>query len=250
MDVNSEEFVFLMRYFNHGRLENPRFFRRLGNPDIRNCNILEVGCGTGSLAIYMVKELGAGHVLAIDIEKDNIAFAQANLAHNYPELADRIEFQVLNITDQSLNGRFDCVVAKDMFEHVLEFRAFFNALFAVLKPGGRLLSGFGPLYESPRGGHAVTRFPFDHLIFSERYLIDRLNKRHNRNCKTIREYGLNMLKLTDYLSVFNDSSFRQDYIRMNQSDSFLGKAVSILLKIPFFRWMTFNVYLVFTKPEQ
>ena len=249
MDVNSKEFLFLMRFFNHGKMENPRFFRRLGNPDIKGCDVLEVGCGTGSLAIYMVKELGAAHVLAIDIEKDNIAFAQANLAHNYPELAGRVEYRFLELTEQSLKGKYDCVVAKDMFEHVIQFKEFFETLYSTLKPGGRLLSGFGPLYESPRGGHAVTRFPFDHLIFSERYLIKRLNKRYNRDCKTIIEYGLNKLKLVDYLKVFNESGFRQDYIRMNQSDSVPGKIAAVFLKIPFFRWMTFNVYLIFSRPE-
>jgi len=249
MEVDSEMFVFLMRYFNHGKMENPRFFRRLGNPDIRGCDILEIGCGTGSLAIYMVKELGAKHVLATDIETVNIEFAQANLKHNYPELVDRIEYRAAMITDLAPDDLFDCVVGKDMFEHVIDFKPLFDGICAHLKPGGRLMSGFGPLWESMRGGHALTKLPFDHLL-PESYVVNRYNKTHEQKIKSIHEYGLNKLKLKDYLKVFNESGLRQDYLRMNNCDSAFGRLMAAtILKLPFFRRMTFNVYLIFTRPE-
>ncbi|MBR6059462.1 MAG: class I SAM-dependent methyltransferase [Victivallales bacterium] len=247
MDVNSELFTFLMRFFKNGEKENPRYFQRLGNPDIKNSNILEIGCGTGSLAIYMVKELGAAHVLATDIENDNIAFAQANLAHNYPELIDKVEYRVQMINDLSPDEKFDCIVAKDMFEHVIDFKPLFMSICEHLKQGGRLISGFGPLYESPRGGHSLTVLPFDHLL-PESFVLKRYNKKHGTHLKTVYEYGLNKLKLNDYLKVFKESGLRFDYLRMNQSESTLGKLLAAtLLKLPFFRRMTFNVYLIFTK---
>ena len=249
MDPDGAEFAFLLKFFNHGKSENPRYFRRLGNPGIAGCDILEVGCGTGSLAIYMAKELGAGYVLATDIERDNIAFAQTHLACHFPELAGRVEFRPVNISDLPPDRKFDCVVAKDMFEHVLDFQAFFDSVCARLKPGGRLLSGFGPLWESPRGGHALTVFPLDHLFLPERTLVARHNRRHGLQVSSIREYGLNRLKLGDYLRVFARSGLRQDYFRLNQSDSALGKlAAATLLKLPFFRRLSFNAYLVFSKP--
>ena len=247
MDVNSDMFVFLMRYFNNGKKEDPRFFHRLGNPDIKNCNVLEIGCGTGSLAIYMVKELGAAHVLATDIEKDNIEFAQANLVHNYPDLVDRIEYRALLINDLPPERKFDCVVAKDTFEHVIEFKKVFLSMADHLNPGGRILSGFGPLWESFKGGHALTVLPFDHLL-PEQYVLKRYNKKHKTSLKTIQEHGLNKLKLDDYLKVFAESGLRQDYLRMNLHESgFVRLLAATLLRLPFFRRATFNVYLILSK---
>ena len=249
MEVDSEMFVFLMRFFNNGERENPRFFKRLGNPDIRDCSILEIGCGTGSLAVYMVKELGAKHVLATDIEAVNIEFAQANLKHNYPELVDRIEYRVAMTTDLKPDDLFDCVVGKDMFEHIIEFKKVFDGICAHLKPGGRLMSGFGPLWESMKGGHALTIHPFDHLL-PESYVVNRFNKTHDNKITSIYDYGLNKLKLKDYQKIFKESGLRQDYLRMNLADSAFAKLMAAtILKLPFFRRMTFNVYLIFTKPE-
>ena len=247
MDVNSEMFVFLMRFFNHGKRENPIFFHRLGNPDIKNCNILEIGCGTGSLAIYMVKELGAAHVLATDIEKDNIAFAQANLAHNYPELVDKVEYRAVLINDLPSDDKYECIVAKDTFEHVIEFKKVFLSMVDHLKPGGRIISGFGQLWESYRGGHELTKLPFDHLL-PEQFVLKRYNKKHHTSLKAIHEYGLNKMKLDDYLKIFAESGLRQDYFRMNCHDNFFVKILAAtLLKLPFFRRMTFNIYMIFSK---
>ena len=249
MDVNSDMFKFLMRFFNNGKKENPRFFHRLGDPDIKNCDVLEIGCGTGSLAIYMVQELGAAHVLATDIEKDNIAFAQANLAHNYPELVGKVEYRAELINDMPPEEKFDCVVAKDTFEHVIEFKKVFDSMAAHLKPGGRILSGFGPLWESFKGGHSLTVLPFDHLL-PEKFVIDRYNKKHKASVKSVYEYGLNKLKLKDYLKVFAESGLKQDYLKMNLHESgFVKFLAATLLKLPFFRRMTFNAYIVFSKPE-
>ena len=247
MDIRSDKFIFLMKYYNKGKTENPRFFHRLGNPDIKNCNVLEIGCGTGSLAVYMVEVLGAAHVLAIDIDKDCIDFAQANLAHNHPAFVARIEYRTMLIDELSPDIKFDCIIAKDTFEHIIDFKKVFFSMVEHLNPEGRIISGFGALWESFKGGHALTVFPFDHLL-PERYVIQRYNKKHHTSPKTIHEYGLNKLKLKDYLNIFAESGLRQDYIMMNMNDSpFAEKVLGALLKTPFFRRFTVNVYVIFSK---
>ena len=248
MEIDSQIFNFLMHFFNNGKKENPRFFRRLENPDIRGCNILEVGCGTGSLAIYMVKELGAKKVTAIDIEETNIEFAQANLAHNYPELVGRVEYRPQLLTELSLEETFDCVVSKDSFEHIMDFSKIFNSMRDHLNSGGRILAGFGPLWESCKGGHALTVFPFDHLFLSKNFVLSRYNRKKGTHLKSVYEYGLNMLKLKDYLPVFDQCGMKQNYLRLNLSDKAIGILFArTLLKLPFFRRFTFNAYLIFTK---
>ena len=247
MDITSNKFAFLLKFYNKGKIENPRFFHRLGNPDINGCNVLEIGCGTGSLAVYMVETLGAAHVLSIDIEKDCIAFAQANLTHNHPALSGKIEYSDLLIEELPPDMKFDCIVSKDSFEHIIDFKRVFFSMAEHLNPGGRILSGFGPLWESYKGGHALTVHPFDHLL-PEQYVINRYNKRHHASLKTIKEHGLNKLKLNDYLNVFAESGLRQDYIRMNINDSrFIELIVGSLLKIPFLRRFTYNVYVILSK---
>ena len=209
--------------------------------------MLEIGCGTGSLSVYMAEVLGVSHVLAIDIEKDCIAFAHANLVHNHPDLIGRIEYSTMLIDELPPDIKFDCIISKDAFEHIIDFKNVFFSMAKYLKPGGRIIAGFGALWESFKGGHALTVFPFDHLL-PERYVIQRYNKKHHTSLKSVHEYGLNKLKLNDYLNVFAESGLRQDYIRMNINDSpFVEKVFGNLLKMPFFRRLTANVYVIFSK---
>ena len=101
--------------------------------------VLDVGCGTGTLAIEAQRRVrSAGHVVGIDPGSEQIARARAKAArHNVP-----IEFQIgvieqLAFPDQT----FDVVLSTLMMHHLpasLKQQGLME-IARVLKPGGRLV---------------------------------------------------------------------------------------------------------------
>jgi ribosomal protein L11 methyltransferase len=99
----------------------------------RGTNVLDLGCGSGILAIAAAK-LGAAHVVAIDIDPQAIKATRANAADNGVEIDSR------EGTLEPVSEQFDIVVA-NISGLTLERLA--PLLFEALRPGGRLIaSGF------------------------------------------------------------------------------------------------------------
>ena len=102
-------------------------------------NVLDVGCGTGTLALDVAPRVGTtGRVIGIDPGDQQIARARSKAAqHNWP-----IEFQVgviehLDFPDQT----FDVVLSTIMMHHLSDTlkRQGLAEIARVLKPGGRLV---------------------------------------------------------------------------------------------------------------
>jgi ubiquinone/menaquinone biosynthesis C-methylase UbiE len=116
--------------------------------------VLDVGCGTGTLAMEVARRVGrAGHVTGIDPGPEQIAHARAKAARrNLP-----IEFQIgvieqLAFPDQT----FDVVLSTLMMHHLPPplKRQGLAEIARVLKPGGRLvIADFKRKQE--RAGQAV-----------------------------------------------------------------------------------------------
>ena len=73
--------------------------------EIPNCRILDIGTGTGCIAIALQKAHPDWQVTGIDISEDAIAIAKENAKRNHVE----VDFQVADIFD--FNGDFDIVVS-------------------------------------------------------------------------------------------------------------------------------------------
>lgn len=253
MDIDAPMYSFLMRFYRNGEKENPRFFQRLNHPDLRGMRILEVGCGTGSLAVYMVEELGAASVTACDYQTPNIEFARCRLAAESPWLAGRIEYTDSPIEKLIAAGEsFDAVVSKDVFEHILDFPGALSQMSRLLKPGGRLLSGWGPLYYSPRGGHGLTRIPYDQLL-PERFLVSRFNRTHPQDppISSVRNYGVNKLTYRTYRNELCKLGFEREYWEIDRCESAAGRCAAFLARLlpyPLNEPLIFNVYIILRKP--
>ena len=80
------------------------------------------------------------------------------------------------------DASYDVIVSKDVFEHVDELFDVFPNLIDKLKPGGKILLGFGPLWYSPFGDHGISKritgvkVPWMHLFISDTRKIDYLKK--------------------------------------------------------------------------
>ncbi|MFC5805507.1 SAM-dependent methyltransferase [Streptomyces formicae] len=100
--------------------------------------LLDVGCGWGSMAIHAAKEYGA-QVTGVTLSREQAAYARKRIAEE--GLTDRIEVRIQDYRDVR-DGPYDAISSIGMAEHVgsTRYRQYADVLFALLRPGGRLLN--------------------------------------------------------------------------------------------------------------
>ncbi|ESU48410.1 putative cyclopropane fatty acid synthase [Streptomyces sp. HCCB10043] len=100
--------------------------------------LLDVGCGWGSMAIHAARHYGA-RVTGITLSREQAAHARKRIAEE--GLTDRIEIRVQDYRDVH-DGPYDAISSIGMAEHVgsVRYREYAEDLYALLKPGGRLLN--------------------------------------------------------------------------------------------------------------
>lgn len=100
--------------------------------------LLDVGCGWGSMAIHAAREYGA-QVTGVTLSGEQAAYGRKRIAEE--GLTDRIEIRVQDYRDVR-DGPYDAISSIGMAEHVgsVRYREYADDLFALLKPGGRLLN--------------------------------------------------------------------------------------------------------------
>ena len=100
--------------------------------------VLEIGCGAGACAAYMVESVGC-HVIGVDVNKNGVRNASELVRTR--KLDSRLRFeradagQRLPFADQS----FDAVVSNDAMCHIPRRLAVLKEWYRVLRPGGRAL---------------------------------------------------------------------------------------------------------------
>ncbi|MER8071640.1 cyclopropane-fatty-acyl-phospholipid synthase family protein [Streptomyces sp. NPDC094034] len=100
--------------------------------------LLDVGCGWGSMAIHAAREYGV-RVTGVTLSREQAAYARKRVAEE--GLTDRIELRVQDYRDVR-DGPYDAISSIGMAEHVgsVKYREYADDLYALLKPGGRLLN--------------------------------------------------------------------------------------------------------------
>jgi SAM-dependent methyltransferase len=236
-------------YFNRGEVENKKFWARLGNPPLlKNAVVLDVGCGHGSLCVDAALS-GARKVVGLDLDSHRINFANENLKQNYPQLIEIIEFRDIDLQDYN-GSKFDVILSKDSFEHILDLDIVLENMKSHLNQSGRIYIGFAPLYCSPTGDHGRTKIPipWGHLLISERIIIERLNRRRTQKINSIYDLGLNKMSLKEYRNLLNHCGLKMVYFRTNVSDNLGMKVFSLFSKIkPLEEYFTHNLYCILEK---
>jgi 2-polyprenyl-3-methyl-5-hydroxy-6-metoxy-1,4-benzoquinol methylase len=136
---------------------------------IPGSRILEIGCGEGGVLAAFIKKgcIGVGvelhesrlqlanELLKTEIEKGHITF---------------IAKDIYKATIDELGGKFDCIVMKDVIEHIHDQQKLLQRLHDLLLPQGVIFFGFPP-WQMPFGGHQqmcksklLSRLPWYHLL--------------------------------------------------------------------------------------
>jgi trans-aconitate methyltransferase len=110
--------------------------RRLKRSGLRSTHqVLEIGCGIGTLTSLLVKSVPEGHVHAVDISPAAVDMARRALVKH-----QNLEFGVSDMTDFVSTRRFDRIVLPDVLEHIPEEQhaELFTILADHLAPQGRI----------------------------------------------------------------------------------------------------------------
>jgi SAM-dependent methyltransferase len=237
-------------YFARGGRDNRKFWSRFGGePEMAGLRVLDVGCGHGRMCIDLANH-GAAAVVGVDVNANWIAFARENLASRFPAFQSRVTFHCCDVRELAAD-RFDTIVSKDAFEHIMNLESVMADLAGRLVPGGRLYAGFGPLYNSPFGDHgrSSSPLPWGHLFFRESWLIRRLQRRGSADIRSLGDLGLNRLSLADYRRILGGCGLKVVQFRVNASRNPVSRGFSLFRRLPGLEeYFSHNLYVVLEKP--
>jgi len=96
--------------------------------------VIDVGCGPGSITVGIAKRIGAGSVVGVDLSASQVALAsQASVRLGL----SNARFRVASAYDLPYeDGQFDALFSHALIEHLGEPLRAMREFFRVLKPGG------------------------------------------------------------------------------------------------------------------
>ena len=107
---------------------------------IEGRKVLDLGCGIGGASAVLAGQLGAAHVLGIDVEPRSLEQAASLVAE--VGLGESVSLRLVEPGPLPLpDGAFDVVFTKDVFCHVPDKRALLAEAYRVLRPGGVFACG-------------------------------------------------------------------------------------------------------------
>jgi cyclopropane-fatty-acyl-phospholipid synthase len=113
--------------------------------------VLELGCGWGSLSLFMAQRYPASDIVAVSNSFSQREYIESEIRR----LALRnLRVMTADMNDFAPSTTFDRIVSVEMFEHIANWRALLTRARAWLNPGGRL---FLHVFT-----HAHAPYRFDH----------------------------------------------------------------------------------------
>lgn len=98
--------------------------------------ILELGCGWGSLTLWMAERCPASRITAVSNSRSQRAFIEGEAQRRG---LGNVTVVTANVDGFAPEGRFDRIVSVEMFEHLRNWPAMFGRMASWLEPDGRFL---------------------------------------------------------------------------------------------------------------
>ena len=110
------------------------------NVDVKNLNVLDIGCGCGGAALHLIEHHNAAFVTGIDVEP--LVIQRAKELADEKGLGDKTKFLLVSpgpigLEDESL----DMVFSKETFLHISDKQKLLENIFRILKPNGIIAAG-------------------------------------------------------------------------------------------------------------
>ncbi|GHT27570.1 hypothetical protein FACS18942_07070 [Planctomycetales bacterium] len=190
MSSNAEDFPYRLQHF----------FGKDFCGDIVGKEVADFGCGGGRDVVEMVLR-GAAQGTGMEI-REELFERGYRLAEQYG-VADRCQFVPTSKTS------VDVITSVDAFEHFGDPENILNLMAKSLKPNGIAWISFGPPWYHPKGGHLFSVFPWAHLIFTEKALIEWRKKYRNDGAACFSEVagGLNQMSISRFKKIVQKSPF-------------------------------------------
>jgi trans-aconitate methyltransferase len=102
--------------------------------------VVDAGCGSGTLTARLLERLPSGRVIAVDRSANMLRQAAELLT---PRFGNRVAFVQADVGRLRLDAPVDAIFSTATFHWVCDHPALFRALFAALRPGGRLVAQCG-----------------------------------------------------------------------------------------------------------
>jgi len=234
-------------YYRMVEVWNEKFWTRLGGPPpLEGKRCLDLGCGVGALSINLVRR-GAGEVVGVDPDAKRIAYAEGKRAELPAELAERVGFRSVRLAELVGGEPFDLIVSRDAFEHIHDLPEVVDELVSLLKPGGLLYVGFGPLYNSPLGDHRLMGFglPWFHLLLDKL----RLGPWLLPDRWALVERELNRMSYKAIRGTLYGSGLEISHFEVNAGTSLPLRVFRALRRLPLMRELcSVNIYAILQKP--
>lgn len=149
-------------------------------------NILDVGCGSGELAIILAKQ--GHHLTGIDVEQEYIT-----LARDFASAQNQqITFLTKSLADYNNKEHqlYDCVISTDVIEHISDDQAAITQLSSLVKPNGLMIIAV-PAFQFLYGYHDQS------IGHYRRYTISSLKQLLEAYCTVInyRYFGWTFIPL-------------------------------------------------------
>ena len=174
--------------------------------EVKDADIIDFGCGEGAESVELA--LRGANVLGIDIRESALEVARARAREAGVESRCRFATKA----DHSV----DIVVAIDSFEHFEDPAGILRTMHGLLRPGGRVVTSFGPTWFHPYGGHLFSVFPWAHLLFSEAALLQWRSHIRSDGARKFGEVegGLNQMTIRKFERLVTDSPFVAEQLEL------------------------------------
>jgi cyclopropane-fatty-acyl-phospholipid synthase len=141
-------------------------------------SILELGCGWGSLSLWMARQFSNSQVTAVSNSNSQREYVESEAAkRGLPNL--RVVTADMNVFDA--NAQFDRIVSVEMFEHMTNWRELMTRVRSWLKPDGRF---FMHIFTHRSGAYLFDRTDTEDWI-AQHFITGGVMPSHH----LIRQYG-------------------------------------------------------------
>ena len=98
-------------------------------------DILELGCGWGSLTLYMAENYPKSHITAVSNSKDQRRFIEKKCQERGLE---NVKVITADMNEFTIDNKFERIVSIEMFEHMRNYEQLLDKVSSWLKPQGKL----------------------------------------------------------------------------------------------------------------